>query len=89
MISENLAAFVFGILIAALFNILVLKEEVDNINLEAVMLTIEKCPNSEYDRIEVRAKWATYLHADTDVYCTDGSFVSTNVRIVKNNDKTP
>lgn len=87
MSDENLLGFIAGILIAALFNILVLKEEVDKINIEAVMATIEKCPNSEYDRLEVKAKWATYLHAETDVYCSDGSFVSTNVRIVEGGDK--
>ena len=76
---SGVGGFILGVVLTAIFVSLFIREEVDDVNMNAINSAISKCPNGEYNYINVDAKIAAYGHWRTHILCKDGSRVTTYV----------
>jgi hypothetical protein len=70
------ASFFFGVLLTIAASI-VMDDEVDRLNVLAVMEAIQKCPNEDYKRIKVSGVGVLEGdHRETKILCSDGSVIT-------------
>ena len=67
--------FIVGLILCAVINGLFMRDTIYLTTTNEIVETINKCSNSNYDKLILKAQSASYLHGQTIVFCSDGTVV--------------
>jgi hypothetical protein len=77
--GEALGGFIVGAAVASFIIGVLIDDKIEEVNLPAIQHIIEKCPNKEYEQVDIMAVAPSIWHQRTSIICKDGSVIETIV----------
>jgi hypothetical protein len=78
-VSDNsgdvIGGFAVGVVVASFIIGVFIDDKIEEVNLPAIQNIIAKCPNEEYERVDIMAIAPSVWHQRTSIICKDGSVI--------------